>query len=272
MRHSVAIFLLLLFCFCCREVNSEITVTDSFCETSRKKDPILKVLLVENATTVLIESKGPYDLSGNGVYIGTYNQGKRANVHGLYGTLRWGEQLTESKHLVLTSTEEDGTLFVNGLQYKGSLHIYLAEDNLSLSVVNEISSEDFLRSVLSVKYLKAVPKEALSAFVILERTAFYERLLAQASYDKLWHLRADQEGYLGYGVTKRFYGVEEAVDWTMRLILDNPVTLIEPKLKGEIEDKIIRLAAQGFNAKQILEVFYPEVEFMVIDGWDEAVY
>lgn len=271
MHCLTTVFLLFALFFGCLEARAEITVSDSFCEEGQKQDPMVKVLLKEGVTTALVESRGAYDLSSNGVHIGSFVQGKRAAVHALYENLRWGEQVIKAQNFTITS-KDDGSLFVNGIQYKGVINVSRKDGEITLSIVNEVSVEEFLRSILSVKYLQVLSKEALSAFVILERTSFYERLLSKMSGNELWHVKAEEENYFGYGVTRRFFGVEEAVDWTTRLILDDGAPLMNFEIKDEISEKIVRLAGQGLNAKQILEIFWPAANFVVIDKWDGSLY
>ena len=133
--------------------------------------------------------------------------------------------------------------------------------------MNELAVEDYLKSILSVKYLKELDKEALSACVILERTALYERLLAGNS-NNFWHVNAQDDCYGGFGVTSQFYGVEEAVDWTSRLVLDNPEGLVF-NADYLLQENVGRLAIEGYNARQILEKFYKDAELVVIESWED---
>lgn len=101
----------------------------------------------------------------------------------------------------------------------------------------------------------------------LERTALYERLLAGNSHS-FWHVNAQEDRYGGFGVTSQFYGVEEAVDWTSRLVLDNPEGLVfnaDYLLRANVD----HLAIEGYNARQILEKFYKDADLVVIESWED---
>lgn len=248
---------------------AEVKVSDAFVTQELISEPKIRVLLLEESTTALIEAKGMHRVYGDGELLGAFGQGRRCAAHALYGGIRWGDNYPNVQHLKIEPMEADASLFVNGIQYQGAVHIHKTE-NHCIVVVNELTIEDYLKSVLSVKYLKEMDKEALSACVILERTALYEQLLANP-LQQPWNIVAKDVNYAGYGVTRQAYGVEEAVDWTSRLVLDNPEGLIIDA-DGLLKENIDRFAIEGYNARQILEQFYKEADFVVIESWDnEAV-
>lgn len=247
---------------------AEVKVSDAFVEQSRISEPKIRVLLVDESTTALVEARGPYRLYGDNVLLQTTSQGLRCAAHALYGGVRWGESFPGVQCLKIEPIGDIASLFVNGLQYKGALYIYKTERNC-IVITNELTIEEYLKSILSTKYLKELDKEALSACVILERTALYERLLAKSS-QTFWHVTADEDHYSGYGSTKQFYGVEEAVDWTSRLIVDNPEGLVIDA-NGLLQANVDRLAVEGYNARQILEKFYKDADFVVIESWNDDI-
>ncbi|WP_201456839.1 SpoIID/LytB domain-containing protein [Chlamydia sp. 17-3921] len=245
---------------------SEVKVSDTLIEQSVVSEPKVRVLLLNESTTALIEAKGPHRVYGDSIHKQTSTQGLRCAVHALYDGIRWGEQYPNVQCLKIEPLDDSASLFLNGIQYRGALYIHRTVDHC-IMVSNEVTIEDYLKSVLSVKYLHELDKEALSACVILERTALYEKLLSR-NLQNFWHLKADEEGYTGYGVTKQFYGVEEAVDWTARLVVDSPQGLFmdaDSLLRANVE----HFAVEGYNARQILEQFYKEAEFVVIESWNE---
>ncbi|ANG66434.1 SpoIID/LytB domain-containing protein [Chlamydia gallinacea] len=247
---------------------AEVKVSDAFVEQSMVSEPKIRVLLLDESTTALIEAKGPYRLYGDNVLLQTASQGLRCAAHALYGGVRWGENFSGVQCLKIEPIEDTALLFVNGLQYKGALYIYKTERNC-IVITNELTVEEYLKSILSTKYLKELDKEALSACVILERTALYERLLSK-NPQTFWHVTAEEDHYFGYGATKQFYGVEDAVDWTARLIVDNPEGLIIDA-DGLLQANVDRLAVEGYNARQILEKFYKNADFVVIESWSNDV-
>ncbi|WP_139414304.1 SpoIID/LytB domain-containing protein [Chlamydia abortus] len=247
---------------------TEVKVSDTFTVQPIVSEPKIRVLLLNESTTALIEAKGPYRLYGDNTLLQHSPHGLRCAAHALYGGVRWGENFPGVQCLKIEPIDDSASLFVNGLQYKGALYIHKTDKHCIL-VTNELTVEEYLKSILSTKYLKELDKEALSACVILERTALYERLLAKNPQD-FWHVTGDEDNYCGYGATKQFYGVEEAVDWTSRLIVDNPEGLIIDA-DGLLKASVDRLAIEGYNARQILEKFYKNADFVVIESWnDEA--
>ena len=247
---------------------SEVRVSDTFIEQAVVSEPKVRVLLLDESTTALIEAKGPHRIYGDSIHKQTSSQGLRCAVHALYDGIHWGEQYSDVLCLKIEPLDGCASLFLNGIQYHGALYIHRTA-NHCIMVSNEVAIEDYLKSVLSIKYLRELDKEALSACVILERTALYEKLLA-TNPQNFWHLKADEEGYIGYGVTKQFYGVEEAVDWTARLVVDSPQGLFI-SADGLLRENVERLAVEGYNARQILEKFYKDAEFVVIESWNESL-
>ncbi|EPP37491.1 hypothetical protein BOKEGFJH_00208 [Chlamydia avium] len=245
---------------------AEVKVSDAFVEQPIVSEPKIRVLILNESTTALVEAKGAYRLYGDNTLLQSTSQGLRCAAHALYGGVRWGENFPGVQCLKVEPIEDSASLFVNGLQYKGVLYICKTEKNCII-VINELTIEEYLKSVLSMKYLKELDKEALSACVILERTALYERLLAKDP-QTFWHITADEDHYFGYGMTKQFYGVEDAVDWTSRLIVDNPEGLIIDA-DGLLQANVDRLAVEGYNARQILEKFYKDADFVVIESWSD---
>lgn len=246
--------------------HAEIKVSDAFVVQEKTTQPKIRVLLLEGKTVALIEAKGAHKIYGDGLLLRTATHGARLVTHALYDGIRWGDVYPEISCLKIEPADDSASLFVNGIQYKGAIYIH-KDESRCITVVNEVSVEDYLKSVLSVKYLKELDKEALSACVILERTELYEKLLEKQP-QSFWHVSADEERYLGFGVTKQFYGVEEAVDWTSRLVLDNPDGVLLTA-RDLLKKNVDCLAIEGYNARQILEKFYADANFVVIESWEE---
>lgn len=245
---------------------AEVKVSDAFVAQEEVSQPKIRVLLLDERTTALVEAKGPHRIYGDNMLLRQVSHGSRLAAYALYGGIHWGENFANVECLKIEPVGDNASLFVNGIQYKGSVYIQQTSSRC-IVVVNEVSIEDYLKSVLSVKYLKELDKEALSACVILERTALYEKLLEKHP-QSFWHVSAQEERYFGFGVTKQLYGVEEAVDWTSRLVLDNPEGLVLDA-DALLQSNVDCLAIEGFNARQILEKFYTNADFVVIDAWNE---
>ncbi|AGS01836.1 SpoIID/LytB domain-containing protein [Chlamydia trachomatis] len=265
MKKLNLLVLLGVFCGVSGVGDADVKVSDALSQ-SILVEPKIRVLLLSESTTALIEAKGAFSVFGDGELLRVSSQGQRCAAHALYGGIRWGENYPNVECLKIEPLDGAASLFVDGIQYKGAIYIHRT-DRSCLFIVNELAVEDYLKSTLSVKYLKELDKEALSACVILERTALYERLLAGNSHS-FWHVNAQEDRYGGFGVTSQFYGVEEAVDWTSRLVLDNPEGLVfnaDYLLRANVD----RLAIEGYNARQILEKFYKDADLVVIESWED---
>lgn len=264
----VIVLALLLFNSCA--AFAEIKVSESLCSERQeiKPGPAIKVLIKQDVITALVEVRGDYKVSSEDQTLSIGYTGKRLAVHSIYEGLMWGDEYANHTHLIIEPMDDRGFVFINGIQYKGKVHIYKTNQHY-VTLINEVSIEDFLKSVLSIKVTYSMPKEALAAIAIMERTQFYERLLENYNPQCLWHVLADAECYCGYGVTRRFLGVEEAVDWTSRIILDNVPESFSWDLNAHIQQSIFDLSSLGYNARQIFESFYPEAKLLVVEEWDK---
>ncbi len=271
MTHLKKVIVLMLLLFNSCAAFAEIKVSESLCSEKQvfKPGPSIKVLIKQDVITALVEVRGNYKVSSNNQILSMGYVGKRLAVHSVYDGLMWGDEYSNQNHLVIEPTEENGFVFINGIQYKGKVHIYKTNQHY-VTLINEVTVEDFLKSVLSIKIMHPMPKEALAAIAIVERTRFYERLLENYDINRLWHVLAESEGYCGYGVTKRFFGVEEAVDWTSRIILDNVPDNFSWDLDNEVQQSILDLSDLGYNARQIFESFYPNAKLLVVEEWDQG--
>lgn len=270
MTHLKKVIVLMLLLFNSCAAFAEIRVSESLCSEEQvlKPGPSIKVLVKQDVITALVEVKGDYKVSSDSQILSMGSMGKRLAVHSVYDGLMWGDKYSNQTHLIIESVEENGFVFINGIQYKGKVHIYKTNQHY-VTLINEVTVEDFLKSVLSVKITYPMPKEALAAIAIIERTRFYERLLENYDINSLWHVLASSEGYFGYGVTKCFLGVEEAIDWTSRIILDNVPDSFSWNMDSNVQQSILDLSTLGYNARQIFESFYPNAKLLVVEEWDQ---
>ncbi|MBF5051147.1 hypothetical protein CLAVI_000783 [Candidatus Clavichlamydia salmonicola] len=226
--------------------------------------PEVKVLLHENVTSVLLESKDSYTVTDSrGTLLSSQSFGKRFVVHSMTDGLRWGEIFPAVSSITITPQQDDSYVFVNGMQYSGVVHVYRV-DNHRITVVNELSVDDYLKSSLALKFDQSFSQEALSAYVIAERTKLVEKIKATQGRDLCWHLVSSDEHYLGYAITRRENGVDLAVDWTACMILDRLNTRVALDITVLRLEDMEALAQAGMNAKQILDAFYPDIKLIVL--------
>lgn len=249
------------------QTTGEFLVTDS---------PTIKVLLAQNVASALLEAKGAFRVykMQNGAPISYGSTGKRYVVHPLPDGLRWGEVFPDVFQIVIVPEEPNGMVYVDGHQYRGAIHI--SQNRNRITIVNEVDVEDFLKSTLTKEVPEGIAKEALAALAITARTQAYFRV-ATAAERAAWHVTAQETNYLGYGVTKKVPAMEEAVEGTRLIALeqkDVKKAMAETVMPFEVSwgegcagskdmldlRKAAEMAERGMDATRILHAFFPEAK------------
>lgn len=193
-------------------------LTDIFSYKKNEEVPTVKVLLEEGIDGALLEVKGRgykiYDPLNNS-RLGTRFFGKRFYVHPLKNGLKWGEFFPKTYQIMLVPDDESTTFLIDGKEYQGFIYVYQVNDKIH--IVNELSVESYVKSVLGGVINRPYSEEALAALAITARTeAIYQR---NRSSNEFWHIRAKDANYQGYVTTHRPYGVDLAVDHTRGMVL-----------------------------------------------------
>jgi stage II sporulation protein D len=211
-------------------------LTDIFSYKKNQEIPTVKVLLLEDVDGALLEVKGRgykiYDPENNG-RLGNRFFGKAFYVHPLKNGLKWGEFFPQTYQIMLVPDDDSTTFLVDGKEYQGTIFVY--QSNNKIHIVNELSVESYVKSILGSKVSSAYSEEALAALAITARTeTVYQKLKQKGAF---WHIRAQGEGYQGYSVTHRPFGIDEAVDHTKGMVLHSgQAGLSEPFLAKWTED------------------------------------
>lgn len=192
-------------------------------EASKLAEPAkIKVLIQPLIDGVLLDIKGAYNIYDplNKQRLGTRFFGKSRFIQAREGGLRWGEEFPGIFQLVFVPDRPDTTTLINGIEYKGVIFVYQI-GNDKISIVNEIDIEDYIKSVLGAQFDEALLPETMAALAIVARTdAYYYR---SKNLDKFWHITASQAGYKGFAVTHKNNGVDDAVDMTRYLVMNDVV-------------------------------------------------
>lgn len=178
---------------------------------------LIKVLLIHDEPGVMIETKGKYRIFDphNDKHVTTRTLGKRKFIQPTSEGLRWGEEFPGLHQLKIVPESPQGTILVNGIEYKGSIFVYHIHDKIF--VVNELDIEDYITSVLTQQCKEPVSHEALAAMVITARTnALY---YANNPKTKFWSVEAEHAGYIGYPAATYERKVEEAVKATRNMVM-----------------------------------------------------
>lgn len=240
-----------------------------------KAPPQIDVLIVNDKPGVLLEVRGNYQLRdpNKNELLSKRYIGKKKYLQALSGGLRWGEEFPGLFQLQIVPEDPAMTTVVDGVEYRGTLFIY--DIGGSISIVNRIPIENYLKSILPSKFNEDLPEETLAALVIASRTdAYYQ---TQNPRSRFWAVDAAQVGYRGVESERCDSAVEHAIDLTRHMALsktgvyEGTLTTFPTKWSkqsaasghqnggaarisiGEAED----MARNGSHAAQILSRAFP---------------
>lgn len=178
---------------------------------------VIKVLLKKDIEAANLEVRGSYKIydprTGDKVAKGFMN--KQYLLRPTLDGLAWGEQFPGVYQLALVPTSDDTTVLVDGIQYSGDLYVYQIGNTLSL--VNVIDIEDFVKAMLNPNVNAKLHPEVLASLAIVARTQAY--FYSTKNEGAFWHLDAQKIGYQGACVCSRANGVDQAVDLTHHLVM-----------------------------------------------------
>ena len=180
----------------------------------------IQILLEKDATEALLEVRGPYYIVNphDGIRVASGLLGKRFLVHELENGLKWGEEFPGIHQITIVPRSDETSIYVNGIQYSGSVSVYGVCGMVNL--VNDIDIESYVKSVLSTKFSVPLEPEVMSALAILTRTDAYYRATRNAQ--SFWHVSGADVGYQGAALISSDSAVERAVQSSRHLILVHP--------------------------------------------------
>lgn len=239
------------------------------------KPPTIKVLLAHDQPGVVLEVKnGRYKIFDpkTNTLITTRFTGKRKYVQAVNDGLKWGEGFPGIHQIVVTPDDPSSTTFVDGVEYKGSIYVY--DIGGTISIVNEIDIEDYLKDTLAAQFETDALQEELAAIAIAARTnATFQAKKRQTSF---WDVDAAQVGYKGFtSSVGHGYAIKKAIDNTKYMILEKegapfPAiwgTATGGKVNKEKADfaritlyEAEELAKKGEDAAVILSKAFPETK------------
>ncbi len=226
-------------------------------EALMPEGPKIRLLLAKGVPSALLEAKGSYCVirKETGAMISNGSVGKRYVVHAIEEGLRWGEEYPGISHFIVVPTNKQTVFYVDGFQYKGAIAVY-QDQNRHITLVNELTIEDYLRSTLALKFDHQMSDEAMAAITIGARTEAYAQALAGRSAGAAWDLKAKEVGYYGNGVAFQTNGVEQSVENTRFMVVESAPgqPLQQVRL---LRSKVEELANAGQDAKRILQSYFP---------------
>lgn len=198
---------------------------DEYTSYERIAEPMaprnIQVLLEKDAEGALLEVKGPYYIfnphDGNRVSSGLL--GKRFMIHELENGLKWGEEFPGVHQIYIKPRSSETSIFINGIQYAGSVAIYGVSGKVN--IVNDIDIESYVKATLTSQFPSPLEPEVMSALAILARTDAYYHA-TRANPQSFWHISAGDTNYQGSALVVNNSSIDRAVESTRNLILLHP--------------------------------------------------
>jgi stage II sporulation protein D len=243
--------------------------------------PSIRVLLVHDIDGVSLEVKGkysifdPFDKNANK---SPRFVGKNRYMQALHGGLKWGENFPGVYQLTIQPDTKDTYIVINGQSYTGSIYIY--DIGGTISIVNQVPIENYVRTMLTKVSDLTLDPETLSALAITARTNAYYQILNPKK--EFWAVDAQKVGFHGNVTIPA--AIEKAVLATQNMIMSKtglyegiatpfpcqfdtlavgPVTkeVIVAKFSTE---KANQMAQKGEHAAQILMQAFPGITIMLL--------
>ncbi len=195
---------------------------DDYTSYERIAEPMaprnIQILIEKDAEGVLLEVKGPYYIFNphDGSRVSSGLLGKRFMIHALDNGLKWGEEFPGIHQIYIKPRSSETSIFINGIQYAGSIAIYGVGE--SINIVNDIDIESFVKSKLTSQFLAPLESEVMSALAILARTDAYYHA-TRANPNSYWHVSASELNYQGSALVVSNSSIDRAVESTRHLIL-----------------------------------------------------
>jgi Stage II sporulation protein. len=236
----------------------------------------IRVMVVQDAPSAVIEVKGHYNVYDpytNSKLTSRFSSKASVAVATPTG-IRWGEEFPGVFQIQIIPDDPKTTIVVDGVEYRGSIFIY--DIGGEISIINEVPIESYVSSIMSSKLDHPLPPEAMNALAIALRTDAYQA--AVNAENPFWHLAANESGYLGHGVTRNNYAVEQAVFATQHIVMSkssiyrgapSPIVArvaFAGDTKGGGRDSVIyieeieALAEKGQTADRILQRLFPDTQ------------
>lgn len=249
--------------------------------------PKIRILVINDEQSAELGVCGQYSLydpnrcasSCKDKYLSTRFRGKCRCIEALACGLKWGEEFPDLYQLKIVDDKPESYSIVNGIPYKGPLYIY--DIGGTISIVNEVIIEEYVRSIISGFAEQCLEFETLCALAIIARTNAY--WYANHAKSQYWDIEAKSVNYQGF--VNASAEVYQAVYDTQHMALSltgiyrgNATPFLsqfkEAEMANNIKDyndakislqQANEMARQGAHAAQILAKAYPGASIVLIN-------
>lgn len=255
-------------------------VTGYFKESKKPEAPTIRVLILHNAEKANLEIKGRYALFDpyTNTHISTRFTGKSREIQAVSDGLKWGEAFPGLYQIKIKPDEKISSSILNGSEYAGEIYVY--DIGGTISIVNQITVEDYLRSILAAYQNQNLEPETLAALTIVARTNAYFQ--AANPKNPHWAVDAEKVGYQGRVSSSQ--AIENAVKATRYMIMSRtgiyegvatpfaaqfgPLNEGQTPKDAEVSkisvEEANELAKRGDHAAQILAKAFPGTTIMLM--------
>lgn len=190
-------------------------IVDKFCGQSAPQPPSIRVLVEHDVEKIKVDVTGKYSLYDpyTNSHISSRFVGKSRDVQAMGDGLKWGEAFPGLYQLKIVPDDAAVWTIVDGKEYTGSVYIY--DIGGTLSVVNQLPVEDYVRYLLVNFPDRSLHPEVLAAVAIVARTnAYYQ---ASNPKNTFWAVDGSKVDYQGkYPVPRE---IAKAVNATRYMIM-----------------------------------------------------
>ncbi len=177
--------------------------------------PNMRVLIIHDVEKIKIDVTGKYSLYDpyTDSHITSRFVGKSREIQAMHDGLKWGEAFPGLYQIKIKPDDQTTMTRIDGHEYPGSVYVY--DIGGTISMVNQIPVEDYVRYTLADFPEDSLHPEVLAAIAIVARTnAYYQASNPKNTY---WAVDASKVGYRGrYPVPRT---IDKAVTSTRYMIM-----------------------------------------------------
>jgi stage II sporulation protein D len=228
------LFLVLLPFDCSLQAGVWDHITGYFKGPHQPEPPMIRILVIHDIEGAHLQIRGRYSLYDpyTDSHLSSRFAGKNRYIQALNDGLRWGESFPGLYQIKIVPDDDLTLITINSHDYEGQIYIY--DIGGTISIVNQIPIEDYVRAILASYQNQNLEPETLAALAIATRTnAYFQIINPKSAY---WAVDAQKVGFPGRVTTNEL--IEHAIKQTRDMIMSQT---------GVYEGVITPFAAQFGN-------------------------